>query len=279
MKALKLSVIDVMNECSGLVRQVAAPWLGVAWLCSMPLRLLQAFWLQELAHLGSSAHRFGNYLSDLALYLIFALALSVYGRCVFVRSCNLASPGGGAPGTAALKVPLKDYATHLYLVLIVEVLWYLLFMTMLPIPYLACLVPLAAAISFNVKTPGVLAPLKELLNFGVHLRVLLGLGLFFGMALLIVWINFYFASLAMVYLAKGAVGVDVAQWEHLLRWHEWFPVLPYEFLPKVLLLFAAVLVLEPFWIAAHVLLVRSLRARQNGEDLRLWFDELRREVA
>lgn len=279
MKAIKLSIFDLLNESSALIRQIAAPWLGVAWFLSMPLRLMQAYWLQELSQLGASAHRYGNYLGELALYLLFTLFLAVYGRSVFVRACNLAPPSGGPPGLAAFKVPLRDYATHLYLVLLIEVFWHMLFMMVLPMPYLACLVPLAAAIAFNVQAPGVLAPLKELFHFGTSVGPLMGLAMFFGAALLIVWINFYFAALGMIYLAKGFAGVDTSQWEHLLRAYKYVPILPVEFLPKTLLFVAAVLILEPFWIAAHVLLVRSLRARQSGEDLKLWFEELRRKAA
>jgi len=33
---------------------------------------------------------------------------------------------------------------------------------------------------------------------------------------------------------------------------------------------------EPFWIAAHVVFVRKAGAQERGDDLRAWFEELRR---
>jgi hypothetical protein len=38
----------------------------------------------------------------------------------------------------------------------------------------------------------------------------------------------------------------------------------------------ALLVIEPFWIAANVLLVRKAGAAETGDDLRVWFEELQR---
>jgi len=37
----------------------------------------------------------------------------------------------------------------------------------------------------------------------------------------------------------------------------------------------AIIALEPFWIAAHVTLVRKAGAEETGDDLRAWFEELR----
>ena len=34
--------------------------------------------------------------------------------------------------------------------------------------------------------------------------------------------------------------------------------------------------IEPFWIAANVLLVRKAGAAESGDDLRVWFEELQR---
>jgi hypothetical protein len=38
----------------------------------------------------------------------------------------------------------------------------------------------------------------------------------------------------------------------------------------------ALLIVEPFWIAAQVLLVRKAGAEETGDDLRTWFEELQR---
>jgi hypothetical protein len=45
----------------------------------------------------------------------------------------------------------------------------------------------------------------------------------------------------------------------------------------VLLLFAgAVIAVEPFWVAAHVVYVRKAGTQESGDDLRTWFEELQR---
>jgi hypothetical protein len=43
------------------------------------------------------------------------------------------------------------------------------------------------------------------------------------------------------------------------------------------MLFAgAVMIVEPFWVAAHVVYVRKAGAEESGDDLKAWFAELRR---
>ena len=38
----------------------------------------------------------------------------------------------------------------------------------------------------------------------------------------------------------------------------------------------AIMLVEPFWIAAYVVFVRKAGAQESGDDLRAWFAELRR---
>jgi hypothetical protein len=38
----------------------------------------------------------------------------------------------------------------------------------------------------------------------------------------------------------------------------------------------ALVAVEPFWIAAHVVFVRKAGAQERGDDLRAWFEELRK---
>jgi hypothetical protein len=43
-----------------------------------------------------------------------------------------------------------------------------------------------------------------------------------------------------------------------------------------MLIAGAILIVEPFWIAAQVVFVRKAGAEESGDDLRTWFDELQR---
>jgi hypothetical protein len=44
----------------------------------------------------------------------------------------------------------------------------------------------------------------------------------------------------------------------------------------LMIIAGALLVIEPFWIAANVLLVRKAGVAESGDDLRVWFEELQR---
>ena len=51
------SPIGILDETHGAVTRTAAPWLGVLWLCTIPYRLAQVYFIHEVLTL---AHRAGN---------------------------------------------------------------------------------------------------------------------------------------------------------------------------------------------------------------------------
>ena len=59
---------------------------------------------------------------------------------------------------------------------------------------------------------------------------------------------------------------DIGRWQVLLDFHN------RTF--RLLLFGGAALAIEPFWIAANVVLVRKAGAAETGEDLRVWFEEV-----
>jgi hypothetical protein len=70
------------------------------------------------------------------------------------------------------------------------------------------------------------------------------------------------------WLAGAIGGFDAPRWQLLFSGDN----------RRFMLILAAgaVIVVEPFWIAANVVYVRKAGAEESGDDLRAWFDELRR---
>jgi len=106
-----------------------------------------------------------------------------------------------------------------------------------------------------------------LITFSGSLFLLLRLLFVFALALLVAAINLHFLFGAGLWLAGGVAGVDRSTWGAVLSVHNPLYV--------VLILTGAGLLLEPFWLAALTAHVERVRARESGDDLRLWFAELR----
>ena len=68
-------------------------------------------------------------------------------------------------------------------------------------------------------------------------------------------------------LASTVGGWDAPRWHILLSFSNRRYLL--------MVIAGALLVIEPFWIAANVLLVRKAGVAESGDDLRLWFEELK----
>jgi hypothetical protein len=98
--------------------------------------------------------------------------------------------------------------------------------------------------------------------------ILLGMAFVFLCGLFVAFLNLAAAFGLGVWALSAIGGFDAPRWELL-------------FTPGnrrfVLVLAAGALVaVEPFWVAAHVVFVRKAGAQERGDDLRAWFDELRR---
>jgi len=93
----------------------------------------------------------------------------------------------------------------------------------------------------------------------------------FAVAVLIVFVNLYFVFQIGLWLAGAIPGVDPTPWETVLS--------PDNRSFLLVLVAGAVLAVEPFWVAALTVFVHKARSRDTGEDLRLWFERLRRQEA
>ena len=262
-----LSVADVLDDAGDLSTLVAAPWIGVLWLTALPLRLAQAEFVSRLAALGGDASRYGDLVLALAALTTAALVVATVGRAVFARSCLLALRSGASPGREALAVGLTPLLTHLFLALLAEALFYGLCLTVVLAPLTITLGALAAAVAPLAERPGLRPPLRAAAAALARAGTLVGLQAVFAVAFVIAFANVAVAFYAGLWLAGAMPGVDLVAWAHHMSAAS----------PRFVTLVAAgaCLVVEPFWVAAHVALVHRLRARETGEDLRAWFERLR----
>jgi hypothetical protein len=266
-KPRSFSVPDILDETGDLVSHLAAPWMGLLCLSALPLRLVQADFASRLVALGADAARYGHLLQALATAAAAALVLATLGRAVFARACLLALRTGARPGAPALAVGLTPFLTHLYLALLAEVLFFVLCLTVVLAPLAITLSALAAAVAPLAERPGLAGPLRLLAASGARAGTLLGLQVVFAVAFVIAFVNVGIAFHLGLWLAAAVPGIDLAAWAHRFSPES----------PRFALLVAvgACLVTEPFWVAAHVVYVHRLRARETGEDLRAWFERLR----
>jgi len=262
-----LSVADILDDAGDLSTLVAAPWIGVLWLTALPLRLAQAEFVSRLWALGGDASRHGDLILALATLSTGALVLATVGRAVFARACLLAIRTGAPPGRESLAVGLTPLLTHLFLALLAETLFCALCLTVVLVPLTITLAALAAAVAPLAERSGLLAPLKATAGAFARAGTLVGLQLVFAVAFVIAAANVAVAFYAGLWLAGAVPGIDLVAWAHRLSASS----------PRflALVLAGACLVVEPFWLAAHVALVHRLRARETGEDLRAWFERLR----
>lgn len=265
------AVGDILDDASELVSTIALPWTGVLWLTSVPLRLGQAHFAARVRELGPEAHTYGDHLQGLAVAVAVAFLLSLWGRAVFVRACFLRlrtlEPGGLAP----LRLRLGPFVTYVYVALAVEAAYYVTCLSVVAIPALTLVAGLAAATLPLLEGPGLVRPFRLITASARHASPLVGLLLAFGAAFVLATVNLALLFRLGLWLAEGVVGLDLTRWQALLG--------PGNRRFLFVLLAGGWLVVEPWWLAALVVYVHKTRARASGEDLRLWFDRLRRAAA
>lgn len=262
-----VSVTEVLDAGAETVSGVAAPWLGVLWLTALPLRMLQAHLAALLIELGDTASGYADHLTGIASLGAWALLLSLWGRAVFIRACGLSQGGRVVPGREAVRLRSAAFAGYLYVALVLELLSFAFAWTLAAPMLLAVLAGLAAALSPLHERPSLLAPLTAFRPYsGVVFGSLLAVALVFGLALLLVAINLAILFQIGLWLAGAVPGLDLAPWRGLLAWSN------LRF--RLVLVAGTVLAVEPFWLGACAAFVARVRARESGEDLRLWLARL-----
>ena len=270
-----LSPLAVLDEATPSVTRIAAPWLGVLWLGTMPLHLAQAYYFRELFSLGPDVGGYGEHLAGLLVPWMAAFLPALYARAVFVRACTLGLRSGARVGLEALRVPPAQLVNLLFTVLLGELLFGFLVWTWVGIPLAISVVGLAFATSPRVEKPGLIRPLREIAVALAPRKAFLALFFTYGCALLVAFVNLYVLGRAAVWAAGAFGGIDVLRWEQLLRPMPLLGIFPAEGLTRWICLAGAVTIVEPFWQASLCVLVHRLGLRSSGEDLRVWFNRLR----
>ena len=98
--------------------------------------------------------------------------------------------------------------------------------------------------------------------------ILLGMAFVFFCGLFVAFVNLAAAFGLGVWALSAIGGFDAPRWELLFT--------PGNRRFVLMLVAGALVAVEPFWVAAHVVFVRKAGAQERGDDLRAWFEELRR---
>jgi hypothetical protein len=263
-----LSTTSVLDEMSDAVALAAAPWIGVAVLTSLPYFLLQVLFLERLAEVGNEAAHFGRALGALANWTLVAFLLALWGRAVWARACRMALENGTRPGMAALRVPAAALACYLFTAALAEVAFYGTLFTILGPLLIILFGGLAIGTMELNEEVSLAAPLRLIGQYSRNVRIVVAVLLVFIVAYVVALVNIGAAFGIGLWLAHGFASADITRWALLLDLRN---------RTYLLLVFAgAAVAVEPFWIAANVVLVRKAGAAQSGEELRAWFRELQR---
>lgn len=246
----------------------AAPWAGLLILTSLPFYLLQVHFLDRLFEVGDKAASYGNLLGDIANNTILAFLLALWGRAVYARACRLAITRSVRPGSEALRVPAPALAAYLLTGSTALLVLFMLVPTIAGVIAGAVFAGVAVGTLELNERVGLVEPFRNVVRHAAAVTMPAAMALIFGCALVVAWINIIFAFRAIVWLATSAWTFDAPRWPVL------FSGSNRTFL--LLTLAGAMLAVQPFWIAAYVIYVAKQGAAQSGDDLRAWFEELRR---
>lgn len=263
----RLGVGEIVDDAGELVASVAAPWLGLLWLTTVPLRLLQAHFASRILELGGQARQYGVHLNELALGVGVAFLVSIWGRAVFVRACALRLRALADPGAAPLRLPMGAFLSYLYAALLIEVVFFASCSAFVMAPVLVLVAGLAAATFPQNEGAGLFQPFARIARRGREIRPLAGLLMVFAAAFVLAAINLYFVFQLGLWLAGGAASAETTRWSALLA-----PANP-RF--RAVVIAGGLAAVEPYWLAALVVYVHKLESRTTGEDLRLWFERVR----
>lgn len=261
---------EVLDEAAEAVGAASAPFLGVLWLTSLPLRLAQCHFLARLFELGNEASQHGTYLGELALLQTVLVLPWAWGRAVFVRACSLGLRGV-RPGRAAFRVGATQLAGYLYATALIETAFWATAWTFVTVPVLVLMAALGAATHPLIERAGLLEPLRQIFRHGRHAVLLMGLLVVMGWAYIVAAVNLHVMFQAGVWLMGAIPGTDPGRWSTLLDVHHSRYVLA--------VLAGAVMALEPYLLAAATVYVQKVRSSSSGEDLRLWLERVRQEAA
>jgi len=266
-----LSTTSVLDETTEVVARAGAGWAAVVAATSLPYRFLQVFFLERVMELGENATHFGRALTQIATLVVIAFLVSRWGRAIWARACRLAEEQESAPGREVWSVPPVALLSYLFTASLAELLYYSTAITIIG-PLLAAAISGLAIGTCELNTkPGVTPPLRLIARHARASKQLFAFLFVFVVAVMIAFINITVAFAAGEWLAHAFAGLNLARWDLLLSFRNKHFVR--------LAMAGAIVAVEPFWIAAHVVLVRRAGVAETGEDLRIWFRRLQEKWA
>ena len=265
-----LSITSVLDESTDVVSMTAAPWAGLLIATALPYRFLQALFFDQLIEVGAKASQYGRLLGGTASLTVAAILIALWGRAVYARACRLAMGRGAVPGRETWRVPAPALASYALTSSVLLVAGTLGTFTCLGL-WVASMAAGAAIGTMELnERVSVLEPFR-LMGRYARIKTLVGISFVFFCALFVAFVNLA-GAFALVVWALGAVGgFDAPRWELLFTGANRRYML--------MLVAGALVALEPFWVAAHVVFVRKAGAQERGDDLRAWFEELRRTAS
>jgi hypothetical protein len=262
-----LSTTAVLDEAAEIVSITLSPWAAILLLTSLPYRFLQAIFLDQLFEVGSSATRYGNLLGGTANLIVGTVLLTLWGRAVYARACTIALGRGRVTGGEPFRVKPAAFACYVLTAAAAMLLGWVSLFTIVGFVGAVMFAGMAVGTYSMNERVSLRQPFRLILQYSKHVKIPFAIAFVFFVALLIAAINIAFALSLLTWLTGAIAGIDAPHWERL------FSIGNRRYL---LVLFAgALVVLEPFWVAAHVIYVRKAGAEESGEDLRTWFRELR----
>lgn len=262
-----LSITSVLDEATEVVSMTAAPWAGVLIATALPYRFLQALFFDQLIEVGDKASQYGRLLGGTANLTVAAILLALWGRAVYARACRLALGRDATPGREVWRVPAAALVSYFLTSSVVVLAGTLSVFTCLGLWVVAIVAGLAIGTMELNERVSLLEPFR-LLGRYTRVATLLGMAFVFFCALFVALANLAAAFGLGVWALSAVGGFDAPRWELL------FTAGNRRFL--LMLVAGAFVAVEPFWVAAHVVFVRKAGAQERGDDLRAWFDELRR---
>jgi hypothetical protein len=261
-----LSVTSVLDEATEVVR-LAAPWAGLLVVTALPYRFLQALFLDQLIEAGGGAAHYGNLLGATANMIVGAILVALWGRAVYARACRLSLGREAAPGRETWRVPAAALASYILTSSVILLAGYISLFTCLGVVVAAMFAGLAIGTMELNERVSLFEPFRIMFRTSRTMLLLAFVFVFFC-AFFVALVNLAAAFALGVWAVSSIGGWDVPRWQVLFQ--------PGNRRYLLMLAAGAFAAIEPFWIAAHVVFVRKSGAEERGDDLRTWFDDLRR---
>jgi hypothetical protein len=259
------TALGALDRASQLISN-SWPRVALLWLTILPSRFLLMFLAWEIWRAREVPRAHAGYLTELALLTLAAWLISLYGRLRFVRSCQIGIDRGERVASARLSLGFEEFIAYAWWAVVIEALFWLCMPTLfLPVALLLLGGLLPACLR---ASDGRLRPLTALVESIAPGRLLVAGVLCLGIILL-VGLNLHLGLQLALSLWSSVAAADVAIWSKTLDIHN-----P---LYAIILVALALTAAEPFWLATCAYLAHAARSKRTGDDLLLWFSELKRE--